>query len=239
MIKLYQFPPVWNLPSASPFCMKLETYLRMAELPYENAPGADVRKAPKRKLPYIEDAGRTIADSGFIVAYLSTRYGDKLDAALSPAERAQALALRRLMEEHLYWPLAYARWIEPENWRVTKRAYFGFMPPVLRVVIPELIRKGVIRDFYGHGMGRHSVAEIYELGCRDISALSDYLDDKPFFMGREPTSLDATAYAWIANIVVPPLASPLKTHAQSLPNLTAYIERMRTRYFARASALPL
>lgn len=35
MIKLYQFEPAFGLANASPFCMKLETYLRMADLPFE------------------------------------------------------------------------------------------------------------------------------------------------------------------------------------------------------------
>lgn len=29
MIQLQQFAPAFGLPNASPFCMKLETYLRM------------------------------------------------------------------------------------------------------------------------------------------------------------------------------------------------------------------
>lgn len=230
MIALYQFPSMWGLPNASPFCMKIETYLRMTNLPYEII-HADVRKAPKAKLPYIADNGRVVADSGFIVEYLQARYGDTLDAALTPAQRAHALALRRLLEEHLYFATAYARWVALENWRVTKPAYFGFMPPLVRRIVPELIRKRVIRDLYGQGVGRHSTAEIYALGCADISALSDTLDDKPYFMGDAPTSLDASAYATLANILLAPTVSPLKAHAQALPNLVSYVARMQARYF--------
>ena len=40
MIKLYQFNPAWGLPNPSPFCMKVETYLRMVGLPYEVVNGA-------------------------------------------------------------------------------------------------------------------------------------------------------------------------------------------------------
>jgi hypothetical protein len=58
MIKLYQFKPALDLPNASPFCMKLEIYLRMANLPYEIVLNADSRKAPKGKLPYIEDGSK-------------------------------------------------------------------------------------------------------------------------------------------------------------------------------------
>ena len=35
MIQLYQFAPVWGIPNLSVFCVKLETYLRMANLSYE------------------------------------------------------------------------------------------------------------------------------------------------------------------------------------------------------------
>lgn len=68
MIKFSQFPPLWDLPSGSPFCAKIETYLRMVGLPYETVNDADVRKAP-RKLPVIQDDTRRIADSGLKERY--------------------------------------------------------------------------------------------------------------------------------------------------------------------------
>ena len=103
MITLYQFEPAFGLPNASPFCMKLETWLRMAQLPYE-APTmrmTDMRKAPKGKMPYIVDQGRVVSDSTFIIDYLKATYGDKLDNWLSPEQRAVALAFQRLLEENL------------------------------------------------------------------------------------------------------------------------------------------
>jgi len=101
MIKLYQFSPAFGLPNASPFCMKLETWLRMAGLSYECPRGADLRKSPKGKMPYIEDGGKTVADSSLIIDYLTKKYSVTLDAHLTPRERGEALALQRLFEEHL------------------------------------------------------------------------------------------------------------------------------------------
>ena len=49
VIRLYQFAPAFGLPNASPFCMKMETYLRMAALPFELVNSGDVMKAPKHK----------------------------------------------------------------------------------------------------------------------------------------------------------------------------------------------
>lgn len=33
MVTLYQPPGAWGIPSVSPFCVKLETWLRMAGVP--------------------------------------------------------------------------------------------------------------------------------------------------------------------------------------------------------------
>jgi glutathione S-transferase len=232
MITLYQFPPVWGLPNGSPFCMKVETYLRMAGLPYQFARGADIRKAPKGKFPVIEDNGKIIPDSSFIVEYLKATYGDPLDGRLTPAEQAVALAMRRLMEENLYWCALYSRWGEDENWRITREAYFGFMPAIIRPLIAGLIRRQTLKSCYGHGMGRHTRDEIYHIGKTDISALAAFLADKLFFMGEQPSSLDATAYAFLANLLWTPIHSPLSEHAATLPNLAAYCERMKARYWA-------
>ena len=63
MIKVHQFAPAFGLPNASPFCMKLETWLRMAGLPFELVNDGNVMKAPKGKLPYIDDDGQPVADA--------------------------------------------------------------------------------------------------------------------------------------------------------------------------------
>ena len=67
MIELVQFAPAFGLPNASRFCMKMETCLRMAGLPFELVNSGDVMKAPKHKLPYIDDGGTIVADTSFIM----------------------------------------------------------------------------------------------------------------------------------------------------------------------------
>lgn len=156
MIKLFQFAPAFGLPNASPFCMKLETYLRMAGLPFQLVNSGDVFKAPKRKLPYIDDGGTVVADSGFIIDYLKGRYGDPLDDALSPLQRALATAFQRLFEEDLYWAVVQTRWAEDAGWAKTRQAFFAAMPLPLRWFVPVLARRGLLAEMRGHGMGRHT-----------------------------------------------------------------------------------
>jgi glutathione S-transferase len=230
VIRLYQFAPALGLPNASPFCMKVETCLRMMGLPYQ-AVSAMPMKAPKGKLPYIEDDGITVADSGMIFDYLRGKYGDRLDGRLLASDRAIALALRRLMEENLYWAVLYSRWFEPDGWRRTREAFFSALPAPARGIVPLLARRGIWKELYGHGMGRHTPEEIARIGCADLTALADFLGDKPYFLGAEPTSLDATAYAFIANVLLVPGDSALKRHAAGHANLGTYCARMNERFY--------
>jgi glutathione S-transferase len=192
--------------------MKVETYLRMAGLSYGVINGAVPFKAPKKKLPYIEDGTQLVADSGFILEYLKKTYGDPLDADLSEADRVIAHALRRLFEENLYWVALYSRWIEESIYLETKRVFFGAIPPILRDLVAGRVRKGIRKALYAQGTGRHSRDEIYDIGKADLTAVSVWLGEKPFFIGATATSVDAIAYAFLANILVPPLKSPLKDH---------------------------
>ena len=235
MIKLYQFPPAYGLPNMSPFCMKVETYLRMAELPYECPRNADIFKSPKGKMPYIEDTragGKIVADSSFIIDYLKATYGDMLDANLSARQRALGVVIQRTFEESLYWPVVYSRWIEDVGFETVKEAAFSKLKFPLRQIVPVMARRGLRKELHGQGTGRHSPEEIYAIGCRDVSALSELLGDQPFFLGDEPTSIDATGYGFLANLLWVPIDLPIRRHAQTLPNLEAYCQRMKARYFA-------
>jgi glutathione S-transferase len=229
MIRLHQFAPAFGLLNASPFCMKLEVYLRLAGLPYEAVNDGNVIKAPKGKLPYIEDQGKSLSDSTFVIEYLKTTYGDPLDAGLSPEQRAAATAFQRLFEENLYWAVVHTRWADPAGWAKTKVAFFAALPVPLRWLLPPLARRGILGEMRGHGMGRHSQAEICAIARRDVDAVADFLADKPYMLGAAPTSLDATAYAFLANVLWAPVESPIRRHAAGRPNLEAYCQRMKAR----------
>jgi glutathione S-transferase len=231
VIRLYQFRPAFGLPNASPFCMKVETYLRMAGLAYECPRGADVRKSPKGKMPFIEDEGAVVADSSFIIDHLKRKYGDPLDSHLGAAERAAALAVQRMLEENTYWTVVYFRWIDEAGWALTRAAFFDWMKPPLKWIVPAVARRIVRRELHGHGMGRHTRDEIVAIGMKDLTAAADFLGDKPYFMGAQPSSLDATTYAFLANVLWVPVESPLKQHARKYPQLEAYCQRMKQKYY--------
>jgi glutathione S-transferase len=231
MIKLYQFTPAFGLPNASSFCLKLETYLRMVDLPFESVYGMEMKKTPKGKMPYIIDGDRKIGDSHFIIEYLKQTYGDPLDAGLTKIDRAISLAMRHTIEDNLYWVMVYSRWIDPINWEQTKIAFFSDFPPILKTIVPNLARKDILKQLQAQGIGKHTTAEIYDIGVADLLALSDFLADKEFFFGDEPTSLDASAYGILANILWSPCDSPVKDRARKLNNIVEYCMNIRDRYY--------
>lgn len=232
MLKLYQFPSLWELPNASPFCMKLETYLRMAKIPFEAVTVFNPRKNPKGKLPCICVDGKKIADSGLIIDYLQQKYGDTLDHHLTQEQKAAALPLRRMLEEHLYWIMVYSRWLDERYWKISEDVFFAHLKGPLRYFIPKLVRRKLCSDLRQQGIGRHSTTEIYQLGIDDLQALSVFLAQHPFCMGNEPSSVDACVYAFLANILQPPIPSPLQDYAKSQKQFLAYCERMQQRFYS-------
>ena len=46
-LRVFTFPPAWDLPTSGPFGLKLEACLRMLDVPYERVFEGDSRKGPK------------------------------------------------------------------------------------------------------------------------------------------------------------------------------------------------
>lgn len=233
MITIYQFPTSFGLPNTSPFCMKLETYCRMADLPFEIKETRDPRKAPKGKFPFIKDGNVMLADSGIIVDYLKQKYGDKLDAHLTPQQQAQNLAWQRLLEEHLYWVMVYSRWMDPANWPFMKSVFFSSIPWLIRGLIERSVKKSMQQALHGHGMGRHTQQEIYTMGVNDLKAIHTQLGNQPFFCGDQPCSIDAVLYAFLAGIIAVPIQTPIGDYARAQTTFIDYCARMKERYYAK------
>ncbi len=230
MITLYAFGPNFGLPDPSPFVTKAEVLLKMANLPYEiDLKG--FRKAPKGKLPYIKDDGELIADSTFIRRHLETKHKIDFDRGLSAEQKAIASAFEKLAEDHLYWTILDARWTIDANFDKGPRKFFEVIPAPVRALVVPMIRRKVRKHLHSQGMGRHTRAEIEQLGTKSINEIATYLGQKSFFMGPEPTGVDATMFAFVAGTLCPTFDTPLRTTAERHDNLRRYVGRMTARYY--------
>lgn len=227
MIVLYQFPPLFGLPNASPFCQKLECFLRMAGLPYRTAPRIDLAAAPKGKAPWVEDDGAVIGDSALIIRHLERKHGLDLEQGLSPAARAAGQAFGVMLEERTYFVMVHDRWLDNANWPIVRDRFLGELPPPVQ----EQVRARQREKLAAQGLGAHSAEEMHALAATDIDALAAWLGDQPFFMGAAPSKIDATVHAFVCNFLGGPFTTPLEGATRRHPNLVAYNERMLARYF--------
>ena len=230
MITLYTFGPAFGLPDPSPFVTKAEMLLKMANLTYRTDTGG-FGKAPKGKLPYIDDDGVRVGDSTFIRWHLEKKHGIDFDRGLSAEQRAVAWAFEKMAEDHLYWPLLHSRWLDDANFAKGPIAFFGKIPAPVRPLVVAMIRRQVRKVLHGQGTGRHSLAEITALATHAIDAIADYLGGKPFFMGSEPTGADATIFAFAAGALCPTFETPIRTAAERHDNLKRYVGRVTARFY--------
>ncbi len=228
VITLHTMPGTNELESMSPFCMKVEVYLKLQKLPYKTWSG-DPRKAPKGKLPMIEADGTKICDSSAIIAHLEANAEKALDADLDAAARARSHVLQRMLEEGLYFVVLWSRWGDDRGWSALRPRIEAVVPAAVRWFLPGMIRKKVVAQSVAQGTGRHSPDEIYAMGKADLEALSGVLGDQPYFLGDTMHTIDIVAYAFLAQIVLWTKASPLTDAARALPNLEAFVKRMKAR----------
>ena len=234
MITLHTFGPYFGTPDPSPFVMKAMLLLKFAGLDYAEKRGG-LRKAPKGKLPFIEDSGVLIPDSNFIRFHIEEKYRFDFDAGLTAEQRSIAWALEKMCEEHLYFALMAERWMDDENFAKGPAQFFAAIPMPLRFAVEKIIRARVKKTLQLQGLGRHSQGERDRLASADIDAIATVLGDKPFLMGDSPCGADASIFGFIAAITAPAFRDALRAAAEKHRNLIGYRDRILRRYFDNLS----
>jgi len=231
-IKVFSFGPAWELPFAScaPFPIKLESWLRLTEIPYEAIVENNVNKGPKKKSPWIEDDQIRMGDSELIIEYLKQKHGINPDSGLTLAEQASALAWQRMLEEHYHQVWEYLHFVTKEG-KVASDDFFKQLPVLARPIIKHVVCSGLEKQLYERGIGRHTHDEVVTMGISDIDAISHFLGDKDYFFGTTPVTFDTIAFAFLSLTIWTPEISPVHTHARSLQNLVDYCQRMGERLF--------
>ncbi|MBN2905705.1 MAG: glutathione S-transferase C-terminal domain-containing protein [Rhodobacteraceae bacterium] len=224
MLTLHVFAPALNTISPSPFSVKSLLLLELSGLPWTRVTG-DPRKAPLGKLPVLVDAGRAIPDSQAIQRHLATAHGFDPDAHLDAHSRAMGEAIRHMIEDHLYWVLVHARWIEQPQ--ATRAAFFGRVPAPLRAPIFAMVRRQIRRALHAQGMGRHSPAQIHAMGQEGLAALASLLGAGPYLFGDRPAGADTVLFGFLENVLAADLDTPLRVAARAQPALVAYHQRLR------------
>ncbi|KJH51306.1 hypothetical protein DICVIV_02509 [Dictyocaulus viviparus] len=233
VIYLYQFPRTRILPSPSLPCLKVETWLRMADLQYENIPCVISPRSKEGTLPFVEYNGVEYPDSSFIIRDLTQLLGVKLEDHLNDEQKAvsrafEELAHNSLMISHKILRLEnvseFVGLLPPE--------FFGFFYPLLITLFKRKFIRATTMMLSWSSIGKHSREEQIGIGKDDIRAISKYLGSKHYFTGFKPTRIDATLFAVLAQIVYAPFENEhLDVIRKECPNIIEYVERIKTRYW--------
>jgi glutathione S-transferase len=238
VIILHAMPRIgWGLLGPSPFCVKLEVVLRMRGEAYELRPSISTSSAPQRKLPWIEQAGRRLADSELIARRLEEHRDVLEEAAVAPDVRARTQLVRRTVEESLYFVLVAERWRDQAIRARYVPELFGDLPRLTRPLVGEVGRRMLERQLWQQGYGRHDLDTLCDFARDDLAAIAAALGDVPFFTGERPRAVDASVFGLLANLWHVPVGGKLRRALGAHANLVAFIERMRTRYAADVPAV--
>lgn len=240
VVYLYQFSRTPLIPSLSPYCLKVETWLRLAGIKYENVDHKMKFRSKKGQLPFVELNGEEIADSTIILKELGQRFGKDLDAGLTNDQKNVSHAMISMIENHLVWVVAWWRTKYPDNvikgYKVNLQHALGSKIPngILNFFFKFTFARKGAKKVKAQGIGVHKPEEIIEFGQNDLKVLSDMLADKPFFFGDEPTTLDVVAFSSLAQIyfIEKEVQYSLRDYMQeNCANLVGHVNRMKERCF--------
>lgn len=227
MMTLVTLPPAFGMRNVSPFCLKAEMLLTSMQLPFDMKVEQDPRKAPKGKLPYLIDEGELIPDSELITEYLNEKTGGQVYDGLGARQRAQGVALTRLVEDHLYWIIVASRWLDDSWWPNVVEGFFGFVPAIFRSFASNAARKQVIKTYQLQGLGRHSLEEQRGFARRDLEALEATVADGDFLFQEQPDIFDFTLSSMMAGLYDNQPATWITELASDYRGLQDYTERVQ------------
>jgi len=228
VVVLHQFKSGKTCRNISPFALKLECYLRLANIKYE----VDLKEnsGPIRgKCPWITMNGEDLEDSQLIIDYLTKHFNVKLDDYLDQKKKANLHALRILGDEHLFWIVCTYRYVHDKCKIITSTQNFPWLPSwAFKTVMP------IAMNFKSnhHGIGLYTHEQVYQMCYDACQALSHILDSDKYFGGEQPCTTDCCLFGHLAQIMWNAPGTRYEALVkEEFPNLAQYCDRMKNHVF--------
>merc|ERR1711902_143682 len=237
-VYLFQFTRSPQIPSISPFCLKLESWLKLHGIKYQNVDHKCKFRSKKGLLPFIELNGEEIADSNMIIETLSKKFEKEMPAELSQDQKNVQHAVIQMVENHLHWTIVYWRSKDVDNilkgYKLNLQSAIGSKAPasILNFYFKYTFCRKGLKKVRANGMGVHTAEEIENFGKKDLQTLSEMLGDKEFFFGEEPAMLDLVVFSQVGQLVMvdKEYACPLRDYLEAdCKNLVGLVDRMKDR----------
>merc|ERR1719397_752297 len=236
MVYLFQFTRSPQTPSISPFCLKLESWLKLHGIKYQNVDHKCKHRSKKGMLPFVELNGEELADSNMIIETLAKKFDKEMPGELSQDQKNVQHAMITMVENHLHWTIVHWRSRDVDNtlkgYKLNLQTAIGSRAPasLLNFYFKYTFCRKGLKKVKAHGLGVHTAEEIEQFGQKDLLALSEMLGEKEYFFGGEPSMLDMVVFSHVAQLVMvdAEYPCPLRDFLQSdAKNLVGLVNRMK------------
>merc|ERR1711977_197092 len=207
VVYLFQFNRSSQIPSISPLCLQVESWLKLHGIKFENVDlKSKLWSKEGKMLPFIELNGEKIVETNNIFETLATKFGKEIDSHLDEDQKKTLEELTEVVEKHLYWAIVQWRSVDHEN---MLKGY-------------KMVKASEV--------GTNTQEEIEQFGKDDLKKLSEKLGEQKFFFGDEMSSLDLVVFSHVAQIAVvdKEQACPLRDFLENdCKNLGEFVERVK------------
>jgi len=231
VLYLYQAPRSQWAPSLSPECLKLETWLKMKQIPYEHVDFQSLTVSANSQLPFCKVNDKAVPYSNHMTDEITALFNKSNEIETSPNENGVQTAFEGLIEGRLHWVLIYIRATQANQLppsEIFQGRWSQFLRPLANKVVANKLKTKA--DY--QGIGLQNAEDVIATGKKDLRAISSYLGDKKYLAGDKPNELDATAFAHLSQFWYIPTESDLKKFIQDeCANLVAYLALMKQEYW--------
>lgn len=242
VVYVYQFGRTSTVPTISPACLKLETWLKLNGIKFESVNHNSKLRSKRGLLPFVELNGEEICDTDIIIKQLATKFEKEDPAANLTAEQKNVQhAMVTMVENHLQWAIMHWRVKNADNtlkgFHLDLQNMMGTKMPVALLNLffkHTMLRKGM-KKVKAAGFNGYTPEEIEQFGKDDLKVLSELLGDKQFFFGDDPNHLDLVAFSQLALVLNVDdsengVKCPLKEFINAeCTNLVGHYNRMKDR----------
>ncbi|KAE9417283.1 hypothetical protein Angca_007575 [Angiostrongylus cantonensis] len=237
VVYLYQFPRSKTIPNMSPFCLKVETFLKVNKIPYEVCQLL-MGRSRYGLLPFVELNGEHIADSQIIISRLTKHFNIKP----LPSIRSEAIArvIDRTADIHTFLVSYNFKVVQNTNdiflMALRDVGCPGVLLPIVAPIIGFLARRKAAKKIAAV-VGQLDTIELKEMLQKDYDAYRDLLGDQKFIFGDDISSVDCTLFGQLATVLYVPTNSYCKELLRDhYPTLVEYCGRIRDTVFGNEFA---
>uniref|UniRef100_A0A2P2I705 Metaxin-2 n=1 Tax=Hirondellea gigas TaxID=1518452 RepID=A0A2P2I705_9CRUS len=190
--------------------------------------------SPSGRVPFIKAGAFVVAEMDPIISFVGHK-NVTLTEHLDSSQKADMRAYMSLVNNVLGAAELYISWVHQETYdSVTYPRYGSVQPWPLNVILTRQRRRTVLRRLQLLGWKHKTLQEVYGEVDNCCRALSERLENQPFFFGNSPTELDAVVFGHLFTLLTTPLPdSSLASVVRSYPTLVTLCRNIDGEYFKK------